>query len=219
MKKHFLNRFSVSKLLSAAALLCLFNVSAANAMTLNFIGVNDMTFTPPGQFNIGDFKVGDTGITGAIGGTYAIGTATPVNFPFQTAPLSLISGTGTNLFTLKDGDNTFSATVSFTDMSMFSNIGGVKGVQGTANLTNFNLLGNTSTTLNNFHAAGAGNTIFSFSFSIPTAVNIDYLKTNGGSTAWSGQASTAVPIPAAAWLFGSALMGLVGVARRRSSKV
>ncbi|WP_295403561.1 hypothetical protein [uncultured Thiocystis sp.] len=30
---------------------------------------------------------------------------------------------------------------------------------------------------------------------------------------------TPVPVPAAAWLFGSALMGLVGVARRRSSKV
>ncbi|MBI5042207.1 MAG: VPLPA-CTERM sorting domain-containing protein, partial [Gammaproteobacteria bacterium] len=32
----------------------------------------------------------------------------------------------------------------------------------------------------------------------------------------SGSATSAVPVPAAAWLFASGLLGLVGVARRRS---
>ncbi len=31
--------------------------------------------------------------------------------------------------------------------------------------------------------------------------------------------NSAVPIPAAAWLFGSGLLGLVGIARRKSQRV
>ena len=35
----------------------------------------------------------------------------------------------------------------------------------------------------------------------------------------SSPAPAAVPLPAAVWLFGSGLLGLVGVARRRRDKV
>ena len=39
----------------------------------------------------------------------------------------------------------------------------------------------------------------------------------GGTTDVVRLSVTAVPIPAAAWLFGSAILGLVGVARRRKT--
>lgn len=39
----------------------------------------------------------------------------------------------------------------------------------------------------------------------------------GGTLRWDDASLTAVPVPAAAWLFGSALMGLMGISRRRKS--
>jgi len=43
-----------------------------------------------------------------------------------------------------------------------------------------------------------------------------FADTNGVTSAWFG-GSTVVPVPAAVWLFGSGLLGLVGIARRRRS--
>jgi len=39
----------------------------------------------------------------------------------------------------------------------------------------------------------------------------------GGSIFWDDVSLTAVPVPAAAWLFGSGLLGLVGMARRKKA--
>ncbi len=52
--------------------------------------------------------------------------------------------------------------------------------------------------------------------------NLDYIDfTANTGTTWATinqiQGVSAVPLPAAAWLFGSALMGLMGVARRRKA--
>jgi hypothetical protein len=41
---------------------------------------------------------------------------------------------------------------------------------------------------------------------------------NGGAFTISVSPLTAVPVPAAAWLMGSGLMGLLGLARRRASR-
>jgi len=40
---------------------------------------------------------------------------------------------------------------------------------------------------------------------------------SGGSLFWDDVSLTAVPVPAAVWLFGSGLLGLIGIARRRKS--
>jgi hypothetical protein len=38
-----------------------------------------------------------------------------------------------------------------------------------------------------------------------------------GTLTWNSAAVSAVPVPAAVWLFGSGLLGLAGVARRKQS--
>lgn len=71
--------------------------------------------------------------------------------------------------------------------------------------------------------AGGGNELLFF-FNAPiTSFNVTTFDQGGGNNlsnfrAWSGSGliiPDPVPLPAAAWLFGSALIGLVGVARRK----
>jgi hypothetical protein len=42
---------------------------------------------------------------------------------------------------------------------------------------------------------------------------VTYINPNG----WSDYATTTVPVPAAVWLFGSGLLGLVGIAHRKKN--
>jgi hypothetical protein len=49
------------------------------------------------------------------------------------------------------------------------------------------------------------------------ATNVDWSLSSQSTTSYSMTVSNAVvPVPAAAWLFGSGLLGLVGIARRRT---
>lgn len=66
-------------------------------------------------------------------------------------------------------------------------------------------------------AAGA------YSYAIAGLTNVDWANDNNGVSAWGGNlvipgsSVSAVPVPAAAWLFGSALLGFVGVSRRKKA--
>ena len=53
-----------------------------------------------------------------------------------------------------------------------------------------------------------------FDFSIGTQTGN---SKNGNGYGWAVQSGNVVPLPAAAWLFGSGLLGLIGVARRKAS--
>ena len=44
---------------------------------------------------------------------------------------------------------------------------------------------------------------------------LQFIPDGGGAMYWDSASLTQVPVPAAVWLFGSGLLGLVGVARRR----
>ena len=71
--------------------------------------------------------------------------------------------------------------------------------------TNFLLLSGAGTVSGNGFDATEG----TWWLSAQTAQNITF--------SWSATSATVVPVPAAAWLFGSGLLGLVGIARKKSA--
>lgn len=70
---------------------------------------------------------------------------------------------------------------------------------------NFTLSGNQTMTKDEVTVGGFNKNIVEFALTGSYALTLDH-------------APAAVPVPAAAWLFGSGLMGMVGVARRRRNK-
>jgi hypothetical protein len=71
------------------------------------------------------------------------------------------------------------------------------------------------TTVNLYGLTGNGNTGAVQSYILGTAS----LGTNGTLTLAANSGGAPVPLPAAVWLFGSGLLGLVGVSRRRKAAV
>jgi len=65
------------------------------------------------------------------------------------------------------------------------------------------------------------NTSLAWYFLFPTGSQDVGIKSATGSYAWAVHAgdvgASAVPVPTAVWLFGSGLLGLIGVARRKKA--
>lgn len=126
-----------------------------------------------------------------------------------------VSGAGT--FTILDEfSNQFSATLTFDEIGTFpffaNDVGGLGGI---ANLTNISYSGS-NTELAAIRSAGAGTVTLSFQ-GVGDLTNI---TTNATSpTSFSGDVlPAAVPLPEAAWLFGSALVGTAIVGRRHKKR-
>jgi hypothetical protein len=108
--------------------------------------------------------------------------------------------------------------------NLFYNVlGGAAGVSITAtHNTNYDLFSNVQpNSLSGFHwsaTESVSDPFYVWEFSVYSGIQGLNGKT-GGEYTWavhSGDVS-AVPVPAAAWLFGSGLMGLIGVARRKKA--
>jgi hypothetical protein len=80
-------------------------------------------------------------------------------------------------------------------------------------------------TVNDMSAVGTASQLFAFTGNGTTGKLQSYilgsatLGTNGTLTLTGNTVAAPVPLPAAVWLFGSGLMGLVGVSRRRKAAV
>jgi hypothetical protein len=225
-------KFALKVLPLIAASAAMLAPVAADALTLDFSNIaNEKVTFSGGSFQFGDgtantpsFSITSTdgvatsvGLLGSISGNFAID-------PISTGDISSgVSGSGViSLFETGVGPITttvpkVTADISFDDIYTLGAIGGVQ-VFGTGNITNFDCDGCTIADYTALAQAGIGTGRITFQFGSATSLQalID-AGTAGHSPITSSFSGTltAVPIPAAAWLFGSALIGIVTVGRRK----
>ncbi len=223
IRKRFARLSAVRWLTGATALFLLFSVSAVNAVTLNFSSQDSgglIVIKGDGtdasiDFTAAGFNVAQTDFSGSISNsslTLQGGTITG-SLPYQTAEV-----TGSATVRINDNDSpggVLTGTVTFTHLqSVWS--GAINGLvsTATANLDITSYTGNNADLIELANAPGAQQVI-SFTFLPPKTLS--ELVANGADnrTTYAGSIS-AVPIPAAAWLFGSALFGATLLGRRRS---
>ena len=165
-----------------------------------------------------DFTAGNTititsgtaaGFNGGITGLFGVGPIT------NTGPLETASVSGTGALNIFDGSDTLTATLSWVDIATFGTAGNLN-TTGTANLSNITYTGTNADLLALFNG-GSGINVLSFQFTSPTTLtNLFTNSTSTTSTSFSGSIAP-VPVPAAIWLFGSGLLGMAGIARRKKA--
>ena len=186
---------------------------SANALLFDFSTVAD------GDYNTGDpvLAFTDSGIT------YTLSAPSTSGF-FRFGSGQLLFGTpppatGYNL-------TSFHLVVTGGDGLLFGYETGSETITGDT----FNITGsNTSNSYDNLDGSTASNSVLfpteltllenqTYTFSYDLTAN---LPNNSGVTGFTAltvaDATNVVPVPAAVWLFGSALMGLVGIRRRRKN--
>lgn len=147
------------------------------------------------------------GFNGGITGAFGVGL---IN---SSGPLESANVSGTGVLSIFDGFETLSADLNWIDIATFGTAGSLN-TTGSANLTNISYVG-TNGDLLALANAGDGINTASFQFTSPTSLtDLFTTRTSVTSTSFSGSI-TPVPIPAAIWLFGSGLLGMIGIARRR----
>jgi hypothetical protein len=175
----------------------------------------------------------------SIDGSIAFGTAvgafwTPTDSSFGTTGITTANADGV---TFTDGDDAGSLIDEGLVTTSFGDYSGTNG----SYVNFYNFVFNPFTSNTQLWAFSSGGTNYSFSMSTLTIfaqdansitlkgtgiasidgfddTNGDYtltLNSNGPAFSFSSSATAVVPIPAAVWLFGSGLLGLVGIARRK----
>ena len=217
--------------LALGAALFAAGLPAADALTLDFSAIPGSSIKFTGKDNTVSFPsdpsssrgfqitnsdgFGDSvDLYGAISGSFTLGAITTTPTPagdLQSA--NIISSSGTLSIWDTDGKR-FSADLTFATISTLGRTGGLDAADTGLNLTNFSYAGNNKDLRALLHA-GVGTQAVTFQFDT-NGKNLNFLTTNGTetTTSYSGTIN-AVPVPAAAWLFGSALVGVAGIGRRR----
>lgn len=173
------------------------------------IGTFEFTPTSGPNFEIDNSTgVGSSiGFQGLITGTFGIGPI-DTSGPIQSA---LVFGGG-QLEITDAAANAFTADLSFQDIFTFGQLGGIQTEQQ-GNLTNLSYAGSDPDLLA-LASAPAGTQSFTFQFARP--ISLTDLTSGSSPTATNFSSSvSAVPIPAAVWLFGSALFGVTLLGRRK----
>ena len=140
-----------------------------------------------------------------IGEFSSTGTA-----PVESVTLSsvLLSGTTSGIFGSIASDGAVSLSSSVSLLSPFSEVTNFFTIDGwQLDLTSINVSANTSAAVLDFGGAG-------FMTLSGTAQAVNWSFTSSNDTTYNMDI-TAVPVPAAVWLFGSGLIGLMGVVRRK----
>lgn len=206
-------------------------VPAAQAITIDLASLpnGDIVFDPAdgsgseGSFSFDTDTAGDNfhvtslgGLKGSLTGDFEIGTVTAGS---STSPLVLdyASVTGTGDITISDGaGGNLTAKVMFNQIYTLNGTGGIF-TSGEGNLTSITYSGSNPTLQTMYNAGSATQTISFNILGVTLSDLVDETATVTRSSSWSSTI-TAVPIPAAAWLFGSALLGITMLGRRKQSK-
>jgi hypothetical protein len=204
--------------LAFAALMTIMAGSAQAASVSYFLDQSNINISPnPLPDGINYLKV-----------TISDGTLGNIDFKVETlAPLTSIatSGFGIDQFGFNTGKTLTSGNfvlptnwtnIGAGNMDGFGQFGYRVDANGAANrvsILNFSITGIVGDTVYDYvnlstGNAGQGNEYF--------AAHVAGFNANGTTSAFFG-GSTPVPLPAAAWLFGSGLFGLIGLARRRKA--
>jgi hypothetical protein len=189
-----------------AAILNFLNSAPLASFVFNAGGVTDVTdiFDPTSNADLGFFVTTND-------------TLTPTTPPLSSAGME----------TARSNINAYEVTINnaYTTTEVISGINlGDPGYHDTTNLWSDNIGGGFSgqqtevavgTAANLWNAYNADTQLFGYAigYNVIGQLNID--PQTGVASLTTGSVST-VPVPAAAWLFGSGVVGMVGVARRRS---
>lgn len=123
----------------------------------------------------------------------------------------------------QEGGDSFGYACTGSEMGhlFYKELGGIAGfsILSTHN-SSLNLFRNVRSNMYWSDTGYSSDTTFAWYFGSDSGVQNTYFENYYYSYAWavlSGDVAT-VPVPAAAWLFGSGLLGLIGIARKRKSK-
>ncbi len=161
----------------------------------------------------GFHRPGDvTGSPGTTAGTidfnfleFAVGTG---DFAFLSPA---VSG---NLFTSMPFDATGAIATPINPLFTITTLAGNTARTVSFSLQSGTVFKNINGGVETWTVAGTGT--FTLDGFDDTAGNFVYTNQGNNSTSFSAQAVSEVPLPAAVWLFGTGLLGLAGVARRRN---
>jgi hypothetical protein len=152
------------------------------------------------------------GFLGSVSGLFGVGSITTTSTPQGPLETANVNSTGGQL-SIFDGFFTLRADLSWVDIASFGTAGSLNTL-GTANLSNIVYSGSDIDLL---ALASGGSGVQTATFQFPSPTSLTELFTNRSSitsTSFSGSISP-VPIPAAVWLFGSGLLGVLGLARKK----
>jgi hypothetical protein len=179
--------------------------ASAGAFT-NFTVAAGATATQTGITHIEGVTLG----SGANPAGILIAGLNTVSQKVQTEIADWGSLTASGTFFDPNGGSTANALTGPATSGSFSNGLLSGGTVGSA-LSFYNIIGNPTT-------AVAGNGMASHAVATTTYAGFWFL-TSGGQLTYNIAAAAPVPLPAAVWLLGSGLLGLIGVGRRRSAAV
>ena len=198
-----------SGLLGIAALLMANQSSAATISVtpaVNNVTVNDVfTLTVAGDFS----STEDVLIGGTLGGSVELSWDS-AQVQLNETVASINASLSANGFLTGNLDPAQSIFITASSLRVDAIAGSFFGAPPTFNLFSFDLEA-LSPPVPNGDVIIVNGTVLTDGWEIPLGRTVDF--TNAEINV------SAVPVPAAAWLFGSGLIGLVGIARRRSPKL